>query len=105
MIFLKNSESSWNLTGTKEERQIKLHSLAAELVTSFIDLSVFASDSQEGSTDHIFEYAKEVISLGLLYMELQDSIREGDGVRVLNCWRFYLKQPGIETMPLKHLLL
>ena len=64
------------------------YTLASEIVTKFVDLSVFSSENvQEDSTDHIYEYAKEVISLGLLYMEFQDSIREGDGERVLNCWR------------------
>ena len=35
-------------------------------------------------------YACEVLSLGLLYAEFQDAIREGDGLRVLCCWRYFL---------------
>ena len=38
----------------------------------------------------MFEYAKEVLSLGLMYMEFQDAIREGDGQRVLRCWKYML---------------
>ena len=38
--------------------------------------------------DHVQEYAKEVLSLGLFYLEFQDAIREGDGLRVFRCWKF-----------------
>ena len=37
-----------------------------------------------------FFYAKHVISTGLLYKEFVDSICEGDGLRALHCWHFFL---------------
>jgi L1 cell adhesion molecule like protein len=40
--------------------------------------------------DGVLAYAKELLSLGLLYMEYCDSIREGDGLRILRCWRYML---------------
>jgi L1 cell adhesion molecule like protein len=40
--------------------------------------------------DHVLEYAREVLRLGLLYMELVDGIREGDGERIMQCWRYFL---------------
>lgn len=42
------------------------------------------------SSDGIMEYGKEVFSLGLLYMEFHDAIKEGDGLRVLRCWKYLL---------------
>ena len=30
------------------------------------------------------------MSLGLLYLEFTDAIREGDGSRVLRCWQYFL---------------
>ncbi len=36
------------------------------------------------------EYAREVLSLGVLLMEFNNAIREGDGLRILRCWRFFL---------------
>ena len=36
------------------------------------------------------EYSKEVFSLGLLYMEYHDAIKEGDGLHVLRCWKYLL---------------
>ena len=40
------------------------------------------NDKQE---DKVLAYAKELLSFGLLYKELVDAVREGDGVRVLRC--------------------
>ena len=42
------------------------------------------------AADRVHMYACEVISLCLLYSEFKDSIREGDGDRVLRCWKFFL---------------
>ena len=41
-------------------------------------------------TDQVFMYASKVMSLGLFYMEYSDAIHEGDGFRVLTCWRYLL---------------
>ena len=38
----------------------------------------------------MLEYAKEVLTLSLFYNEFHDSIREGDGLRVLRCRKFLL---------------
>ena len=35
-------------------------------------------------------YARETLTLGLLLMELNDAVREGDGHRIIRCWRFFL---------------
>lgn len=60
-------------------------------------------DSGEGSEDHtnseysnketgdnVQAYAKELLTLGLLYSEFSDGIREGDGDRVIRCWKFLM---------------
>lgn len=48
------------------------------------------NDIEGDITDHIHEYAKEVLSLSLLYLEFCDAIKEGDGHRIIRCWRFFL---------------
>lgn len=74
---------------TPEERW-KLMSLAIEeLINTFVDISYLPESSKKDS-DHVLAYAKELLSLGLLLMEFIDSIREGDGERILRCWRFFL---------------
>ena len=36
------------------------------------------------------EYARETLSLGLLFLEFKDAVKEGDGTRVLRCWKYFL---------------
>ena len=33
-------------------------------------------------------YANKLLSLGCFYLEYSDAIREGDGLRVVRCWRY-----------------
>ena len=47
-------------------------------------------DETSEESDHVQEYAREVLTLGLLYMEFVDAIREGDGERIFRCWRYFL---------------
>ena len=51
---------------------------------------IFIVISGLASSDSIMEYGKEVFSLGMLYMEFHDAIKEGDGHRVLRCWKYLL---------------
>ena len=64
-----------------------------ELFNRFFDLSFTMNpQSKPDKTvkhDHVQEYAKEVLSMGLLLMEFVDSIREGDGERIIHCWRVF----------------
>ena len=41
-------------------------------------------------SDDVQRYARELMSLGLIYSEFCDSIREGDGVRVFRCFKYML---------------
>lgn len=45
---------------------------------------------QKTSPDGIFNYASAVLNDGLLLMELRDAIHEGDGPRIVRCWKFML---------------
>ena len=52
---------------------------------------------QQASPDGVFNYASAVLNDGLLLLELRDAIHEGDGPRIVRCWRFmllYWKQGG-----------
>lgn len=42
------------------------------------------------SNDSVTAYAVEVFSLGLFLMEFIDCVHEGDGNRILRCWRYML---------------
>ena len=40
--------------------------------------------------DGVFNYASAILNDGLLLLELRDAIHEGDGPRVVRCWKFML---------------
>ena len=40
--------------------------------------------------DGVHAYSCESLSLGLLFLEFKDSIREGDGGRVMHVWQYFL---------------
>ena len=52
-----------------------------------------STNSNKGDSsqeDNVQAYAKEVMTLGLIYAEFADGIREGDGIRVTRCWKFLM---------------
>jgi hypothetical protein len=40
--------------------------------------------------DYVKVYAEEMLTLGMIYSEYSDAIKEGDGLRVMRCWKFLL---------------
>ena len=82
-------------------RRSVLTRIASEIVDTHIDLkSEFHMQSELPATpanqpctnpsSTVYEYTKEVLSLGLLYLNFKDAVREGDGERVLRMWKYFL---------------
>ena len=42
------------------------------------------------AVDIVYKYACEVLTLGMFQKEFDDCIREGDGLRDVRCWRYFL---------------
>ena len=64
-------------------------SLAKSIVDSFINLTVLSLNYVPNvSTNRVSMHAQEVLTLGLLWHNFHDSIKEGDGDRMLRCWKF-----------------
>lgn len=64
-------------------------SLAKSIVDSCVNLTVLSPNYVPNvSTDRVSMYAQEVLTLGLLWHNFHDSIKEGDGDRTLRCWKF-----------------
>ena len=66
------------------------------LVHDFVDIGFRPQrkgrkQQSKDTLDHTLEYAKELLSLGLFYLEFQDAIREGDGLRVLEILVFMVQ--------------
>ena len=70
-----------------------LHKLSNRFVYLKLLFKEHLSTETHQTLDTVNEYAKEVLSLGFLLMEFNDSVREGDGRRILRCWRYFLKVP------------
>ena len=74
--------------------------VASAIVEQHVDLSTnFAdsgSNSEESSPSHptrsdgVYAYSCEVLTLGLLFLEFKDSIREGDGDGDMRVWKYFL---------------
>jgi len=75
--------------GSLERRRVLMKALQV-MMKRYVDLTVTYDSKPQSEDDHVRAYACEVISLGLLLMEFNDAIREGDGTRILRCWKFFL---------------
>ena len=76
-------------------RYSALMTIASAIVEKYVDQESEFGDpsSQPQSSSRKFsklDYSKEVISLGLLYLNFKDAVREGDGDRVLRMWKYFL---------------
>ena len=82
-------EDDW--VQTPDVRQDTLYAVSSKIVKTFVDMQAsFTSNSTEWDSDKVLEYSRLLLSMGLLYLEYCDGIKEGDGLRVLRCWRFLL---------------
>ena len=71
------------------ERESHLSTITKDFVDKYVDIN-YNSPLGASSTDMVELYARQILSLGCLYMEFRDAIREGDGLRVLRCYRYLL---------------
>ena len=75
--------------GTNEERMEKLQEISMLIASKFVDVS-FNGRSNVSTGDSVHDYSRHLLTIGCLYFELRDAIKEGDGERVLQCWRYLL---------------
>ena len=52
--------------------------------------SQFHSKDKSQTDDKIRWYASALLSHRMLYIEFSDSIKEGDGLHILRCWRYLM---------------
>ena len=65
-----------------------MHDLAQVIVDNYV--RVLTTPQGIDTSDEVCMYGSEVITLGLLWDNYRDAIREGDGKRVLLVWKFLL---------------
>ena len=74
-------------------RDVKLEyisSIARKVVKMCTIVSGAYFNSTEESTDGVYNYARVLCHYGALIMEFRDAWAEGDGNRVVRCWRLFL---------------
>ena len=64
--------------------------LASAVVTNYVRLPRVDGKDAETSDDKVYVYATEVISLGLLWHNFHDAVKEADGDRILRIWKILL---------------
>ena len=69
-----------------------MEELCVQVFDKFISLSFGTKSSNyvHLAGDGVPSYSIQLLRIGCLYMEFADAIREGDGERVIRCWRYFM---------------
>ena len=66
-----------------------LQDAVKKIVSQFVHLSFPVKVKKRSkSMDHVLEYGKDILTMGLLLLEFKDTIKHGAGFRILRCWKF-----------------
>lgn len=84
--IVTSPEITW--TQSDHERKSLLERLSNMVVEKFINN--FFNSSIYSSGDGVHDYTKHLISIGCIYLLFKDAIKEGDGNRVLQYYRYLL---------------
>ena len=76
------------LSQTKDCRKKILISVCKAVIDKFVSFQFHCQRSPTG--DQVHAYSMQLLSVGCFYLEFSDAIREGDGDRVVRCWRYLL---------------
>ena len=85
---LPRADEMWTMTA--DERKERLKQLCERVFDRFVAFSYNAPVTVVSGGDRVFQYSVQLLRLGLFYQEFSDAIREGDGNRVLRCWKYML---------------
>ena len=78
----------WMLS--ENERKKQLYTVCEAIVDKFVNFQYNSITSKASHNDRVEQYALQILSLGCFYLEFSDAIKEGDGNRILRCWRYLL---------------
>ena len=85
-ISIPGAEELWTLTA--DERHERLLCLCKQIYDKFVAFKYNDSTASTSRSDLVVEYSVQLLRMGCFYMEFVDAIREGDGGRVLRCWKY-----------------
>ena len=72
-----------------EDRKPVLDRITRDIVKSFL-CTDYNTSHTASSEDMTYQYSSQLLTIGCMYLEFQDAIKEGDGMRVLRCYRYLL---------------
>ena len=74
-----------------EQKRDLMQTAVHKIVDKFVNMSIVYDKDEKGKeVDGVYEYACETLTLGLLLLEFNDSIRWSDGDRIFRCWRYFM---------------
>lgn len=73
---------------SKAERKQVMDVVCDKIVARHVQLSFHQQPTP--TDDKVLAYTKSLISIGCLYAEFRDCIKEGDGLRDLRCYGYFL---------------
>ena len=87
---IDKDEHEFSSTSTKQDNPSMCEEDSSEVADK--NTCSLRGDSNDASQkdDNVQAYARELLMLGLIYNEFSDGIREGDGERVIRCWKFLM---------------
>lgn len=86
--IIESAETLW--TRTTEERKEVLMRVSKMVVENFVNISFNNLEGKAKSCDDVHNYNTYLLSIGCFLLEYKDAIKEGDGNRLLRCWRYLL---------------
>lgn len=74
----------------QRERAAAFEDVAAKIIQPHVDFTIpsLTNATQNTTKDGVRTYAQSLLSLSLLWLEFEDATREGDGPRLMRCWKF-----------------
>lgn len=82
------------LKASQDEKRLFVEKIATKVVeeVTLIDDAFSTQKPPVDTDDSMYNYARVLCHYGSLTMEMMDAWAEGDGERVLRCWRLFLPQ-------------
>jgi L1 cell adhesion molecule like protein len=72
------------------QSQQQFHSAIVKMISCYVDINQRNEVGVVKDKDQVRAYAREVLSLGLLLLEFDDSVHEGDGERLIRVWKYLM---------------
>ncbi len=86
----KESKLNWLHDCVRKMIQNDIVCRPEDFVNTFEDVENEEEKEEICNKDDVYSYATSHINLGLLLKNADDAVKEGDGERIIRCWRFFL---------------